>query len=120
MDDCGQKGDRQGSKMVAHARFNSVRIGTRARDLEDLDVDQEFMGFSLHRGFVFDCSFPSLSGVEMDVMQRVMLHECMPALCETSGDEPQDGVSKLSESLELCFATQIQSGARELCVIKRK
>ena len=39
--------------MVAHARFNSVRIGTRARDLEDLDVDQEFMGFPLSQGFVF-------------------------------------------------------------------
>ena len=39
--------------MVAHARFNSVRIGTRARDLEDLDVDQEFMGFSLPRGLKF-------------------------------------------------------------------
>ena len=32
-------------------RFNSLRIGTRARDLEDLDVDQEFMGFSLSQGF---------------------------------------------------------------------
>ena len=57
-----------------------------------------------------------LSGVEMEVTQRVMLHECMTALCETLGDEPHDGVSKLHQSVELCFATQIQSGVRELCV----
>ena len=54
-----------------------------------------------------------LSGVEM---KRVMLHECMPALCETLENEPHDGVSKLYQSCELCFATQIQSGVRELCV----
>ena len=52
----------------------------------------------------------------MEVTQRVMLHECMPALCETFGDEPHDGVSKLHQSLELCFATQIQSGVQGLCV----
>ena len=62
-------------------------------------------GFLSLQGFVCFC-FPSLSGVEMDIMQRVMLHECMPALCETFGDEPHDGVSKLPESPELCFATQ--------------
>ena len=54
-----------------------------------------------------------LSGVEM---KCEMLHECMPALCETLEDEPHDGVSKLPESLELCFATQSQSGVQELCV----
>ena len=98
--------------MVAHTSFNSVRIGTRARDLEDLDVVQESWVSLFHRGVVRY----SLPGVEMDVLQRAMLHECMPALCETFGDEPHDGVSKLHQSLELCFATQIQSGVRELCV----
>ena len=50
MDDGGQKGDHQGSKLVALTRFNSVRIGTRARDLEDLDVDLESSVYLLYRG----------------------------------------------------------------------
>ena len=73
------------------------------------------MGFSLSQGFSY-LAFSLSSGVEMDTMQRVMLHECMPALCKTFGDEPHNGVSKLHQSLELCFATQNQSGVRELCV----
>ena len=50
MDDRGQKGDREGSKLVAHARFNSVRIGTRT---QDLDVDLESWDSLFQRGFLF-------------------------------------------------------------------
>ena len=99
--------------MVAHTRFNSVRIGTRTRDLEDLDVDTGSWVSLFLRGFIYLALFIIIwcgDGCS------TVLHECMSALCETLGDEPHDGVSKLHQSVELCFATQIQSGVRELCV----
>ena len=71
------------------------------------------MGFSLSQGFCSFFYFVIWCGdgcyTACDVARVHAL------LCETSGDEPHDGVSELHQSLELCFATQIQSGVRELC-----
>ena len=66
-----------------HARINYVSIHTRARDLEDLNIDLEFMGLSLSQGF-FIIHFTG-TGFRMVAEHRVVCAEL------ERSDEPQGG-----------------------------